>query len=268
MMNERGKSDSSAAYWNYASYLVAIGRFDDAIRTMDEALRIDPLNAYAHAVQGWIYFMAGRYDQATEHLERVVTDRFPDLMEGYVLLAWSYAAKGMFGNALNAAPKAMVALGEDPWLRASLAAVHVFAGENLEARRTLVELERIADRRYIDPRNFAVLFGALGDTTRALAELELAFELRSPEMVFLRAGTFIHMPITSSPRYAALATFAGSAVANVIVVATAVLTSDTRFFRGAAFGRWPPRARKSVSVKGGGQPFAALTVGSRAFGKR
>jgi hypothetical protein len=42
----------------------------------------------------------------------------------------------------------------------------------------------------------------------------------------------------------------------------------TRFFRGAAFGRWPPRAMKSVSMKGGGQPSAALTVGSRAVGKR
>jgi hypothetical protein len=42
----------------------------------------------------------------------------------------------------------------------------------------------------------------------------------------------------------------------------------TRTFRGAACGRWPPQARKSVSVKGGGQPSAALTVGSRAVGKR
>jgi hypothetical protein len=42
----------------------------------------------------------------------------------------------------------------------------------------------------------------------------------------------------------------------------------TRSFRGAACGRWPPRAVKSVSVKGGGQPSAALTVGSRAVGKR
>ena len=38
--------------------------------------------------------------------------------------------------------------------------------------------------------------------------------------------------------------------------------------RVAAFGRWPPQAGKSVSMKGGGQPSAALTVGSRAVGKR
>jgi hypothetical protein len=42
----------------------------------------------------------------------------------------------------------------------------------------------------------------------------------------------------------------------------------TRFCRGAACGRWPPQAVKSVSMKGGGRSFAALTVGSRGVGKR
>jgi hypothetical protein len=41
----------------------------------------------------------------------------------------------------------------------------------------------------------------------------------------------------------------------------------TPFLRGAAVGRWPPRARLSVSMKGGGHPFAALSVGSRGVVK-
>jgi hypothetical protein len=41
----------------------------------------------------------------------------------------------------------------------------------------------------------------------------------------------------------------------------------TSFFRVAACGRWPPQAVKVASMKGGGHPFAALTVGSRGVGK-
>ena len=43
---------------------------------------------------------------------------------------------------------------------------------------------------------------------------------------------------------------------------------NTIFTRRGASRRWPPRARLSVSMKGGGHPFAALAVGSRGVGKR
>jgi hypothetical protein len=57
-------------------------------------------------------------------------------------------------------------------------------------------------------------------------------------------------------------------VSRVAVPSTYTGHQLTRSFRGAAVGRWPPQAVKSVSVKGGGQPFAALAVGSRGFSNR
>jgi hypothetical protein len=57
----------------------------------------------------------------------------------------------------------------------------------------------------------------------------------------------------------------GEGLSRSVVTHAAHNTSFTR--RGPA-GRWPPRAVKAVSVKGGGNPFAALAVGSRGFVKQ
>jgi adenylate cyclase len=189
----------------YASLLIAMRRFEEAFDLLRENVRLDPLNPYTHAVLGWAHYMAGSYGDAISHLEQTRA-RFPEFTTGDLVLAWTYAQSGRYAEALAAADRVEPTLTEDPWLKASLAVTRAGAGHRAEAQGMLTELTQLQTRRYVDPRNFAVLFGALGDTTRALTELENAYRLGSPEMVFLdvsRDGLF-HRPFGLTPRYAAL----------------------------------------------------------------
>ena len=65
----------------------------------------------------------------------------------------------------------------------------------------LATLEALRQQRYLDPRDVAFVHAALGDTARALDELEEAYRLGSPQLVFLRARDFLQDPLQSSPRY-------------------------------------------------------------------
>ncbi len=148
--------------------------------------------------------MAGEYDRALVQLQRT-RNLFPEVRS--LLLAWVYAAKGMFPEALAAADSAERELSEDDlWLRTSLAAVRGVAGRREDAQLMLNELRQLQQDRHVDPRNLAVLYGTLGDSARALDELERAHALGSPEMVWLnlnRSGPF-NRGFRDSPRYAAL----------------------------------------------------------------
>jgi hypothetical protein len=60
----------------------------------------------------------------------------------------------------------------------------------------------------------------------------------------------------------------GSDVEGISGSAITYAAHNTNFTRCGASRRWPPRARLSVSMKGGGHPFAALAVGSRGVVKQ
>jgi DNA-binding SARP family transcriptional activator/TolB-like protein len=196
---------SITARHSFASLLIALRRFDEASDLLRENVDLDPLNPYTHAVLGWAYYMGGQYTDAISQLEQTRV-RFPESAAGEVPLAWSYAALGRFSEAIAAADRADASLRDDPWLSTSLAAVRAAAGRRTDAESTLTWLSDLQTRRYVDPRNFAVLLGVLGDTARALSELERAYHLGSPEMVFLdvnRAALF-HSAFGTTPRYEAL----------------------------------------------------------------
>jgi DNA-binding SARP family transcriptional activator/TolB-like protein/Tfp pilus assembly protein PilF len=186
---------------HHAAFLIAMQRYPEAFTILRENLDLDPMNPAAYANLGWAHFMAGQYDSA---LELAHQGRRHD---GRVLLAWIYSAKGMHADALAAADSAAIHWSlDDPWLRTSLAAIRATAGKRADAEMMLDALRTLRTTRYVDPRNLAVLHAALGDTSRALDELEKSHRLGSPEMVWLhpdRRGLFTRA-LRGTARYAAI----------------------------------------------------------------
>ena len=169
---------------HYAVFLLAMRRFPEGIGLLIEGVSLDPVNPYRHAMLGFGHYLSGDYGAAVAQLRRAQV-RFPDADGPTLILAWSYTAMENHRDALAAVREVEPLLQDDPWLRTSLAVVAAAAGDRTSAEEILADLEAMQERRYVDPANFAKLFAALGDTTRALDMLEAAYRAGSSEMVFL-----------------------------------------------------------------------------------
>lgn len=66
---ERRPGDVLLQLW-YARALIALGRYDDAVRVSEESVRVDPLLAPAHAYRGLALWGAGRLTEADEAYRR------------------------------------------------------------------------------------------------------------------------------------------------------------------------------------------------------
>jgi adenylate cyclase len=54
---------STGLQW-YADFLARLGRFDEALMNIDQALQLDPLSPMKNFACGFIYYYAGKYDKA------------------------------------------------------------------------------------------------------------------------------------------------------------------------------------------------------------
>jgi tetratricopeptide (TPR) repeat protein len=87
---------------NYALALIHVmrGKFNDAIKTLRQAVEANPKHANAMWLLGEIYLKTGDYEKAAESLEQVVTQE-PDNLTAITWLSLAYHSLGKRGKALD-----------------------------------------------------------------------------------------------------------------------------------------------------------------------
>jgi len=78
--------------------------------------------------------------------------------------------------------------------------IYAYQGKRQEALEIIRQLNERSKHTYVDSRNLADIYLALGDTEQALAYLQKAYEEHSPFMTELKHDR-IYDPIRSDPRY-------------------------------------------------------------------
>jgi TolB-like protein/Flp pilus assembly protein TadD len=156
--------NSSEAWSQYASYLMDIGRLEEALAAARRGERLDPLSPAAGRLVASVLYVSRRYDEAIAQ-SRKVLERGPEVHSAYRELGRAYLAQGLCEEALDAFHR----LQDDGFEGEALAR----CGRREEAREVLAQLKRAADR---DPTRRATgvarIYAALGDHTRALEYLE------------------------------------------------------------------------------------------------
>jgi len=188
-------SNSSRAHLGYGTYLLAMGRVEDAVGEAQRALELDPLAAQRHIDLAWKLSYAGRYDEAIARLGKML-ELAPDSAVAYGTLATNYAAKGMYAEALAMCEKALQLPPDDQVMR-RCGSIYALAGRRHEALKLL---QRMLAQGYVSPYQLALLYDALGDRRQALKSLVQAYEARAPEMCFLKSDTF-SAELRSDPRF-------------------------------------------------------------------
>jgi len=203
----RYKPGYAPAHQWYSSYLVAMGRFDEAIAEAKRAEELEPLSFISNSHLGWILFLAGKNDEAIAHCKRLL-EVDPNFFPALRYLGLAYEQKGMHKEAIAEFAKG-VELSASPLMISLLGHAYAVSGNKPEAQRILAELDK-QKQRYVSPYTVATIYAGLGDRDQAFKWLEKAFEERDIWLMNLGVDPQF-TPLRSDRRFSDLLTRIGLA---------------------------------------------------------
>jgi TolB-like protein/DNA-binding winged helix-turn-helix (wHTH) protein/tetratricopeptide (TPR) repeat protein len=198
---ELNSNYANAHHW-YGEYLSLVSRHDAAIREAERARELDPISSIINTWVGARYFFARRNDTAIAQYRNVV-EQDPGFVPARLALGSAYEQKKMFPEAIAELEKAVSLSGGSPVYVASLAHAYGLTGRKADTLRLIGELRKLSAQRYVAAFDVAIAWLGMGDTARALTSLEMAFNDRSPRLLFLNVEPRFD-PLRSEPRFQAL----------------------------------------------------------------
>src|ERR671910_106940 len=186
----------------YAEYLAAVGRHDEALLEAKRAQQLDPLAVPVNRTVGWVLYFARRYDEAIEELRKTLAMN-SEFLGARLVLWWAFIAKGAHDQALADIRREVERPGLRTIKKLTLAYACAASGNAEEANGLLWELEPKLEAENRLALLSALLFTALDAKDRAFEQLERAYQLREPGLLFLKVAPWAD-PLRSDPRYGAL----------------------------------------------------------------
>jgi adenylate cyclase len=196
---ELNPSHALARIW-YAMYLFAMSRFDEAVVEATRAQQLDPMSPLVHTWAGDAYFLAGRVDEAMATLQKAL-ELDPTYSDTRLQLARIYMSQGKHQQAIGELHKALMFNEKQPLLLGALAQAYARGGQRGEALKLVAELHRIeAEAPGYAPFGMVWAYAGLGDTERAFAYLERAYENRAGRLVWLNVDPTLEL-LRPDPRF-------------------------------------------------------------------
>lgn len=191
---------ATAHQW-YGENLAMMGRFDEAIVQFKRAIDLDPLSTIINADLGEVYTWARQYDNAIDQLRKTI-EMDQSFYYAHLHLGMAYELKGSYPQAIAEYQKAR-ALGDDPFVLASLGHAYANSGKRDEALKILDQLKEISKQRYVGEYSFAVLYAGLGDRDQAFQWLEKGYQNRTSHMNWIKVDPMLDN-LRADPRFADL----------------------------------------------------------------
>jgi tetratricopeptide (TPR) repeat protein len=188
-------------YWLYLS---GVGRNEEALAEIKNAVRLDPLNLKYNDNLGQEYVARRQYDLAVEQFKKVI-EMDPSFASVHVDLAYAYFFMGKYDLWLQELESGASLSHQPEYVSIYKAMSKVYARSGLRAAlREWAEQEKeLSKRQYEDPGQIAFIYAAMGDKDQAFAWLEKAYKEKAGSLQYIK-GNRIADPLHSDPRYADL----------------------------------------------------------------
>jgi len=196
------KPDYPEAHLWFGNLLACTGRFDEAVREMKRGKELEPLEPAPPTHVGWALYYARRFDESIEELGKVAVSD-PEFSLSYMVLAGNFMARNMPAEAIAAGQKFVELTSESVVALSLLGFVYGSAGLKEEASKILERLNGMSKERYVGPLFKAFVWMGLGETDKALENLEKAFEEKESWMAWLKVWPILD-PLRAEPRFQAL----------------------------------------------------------------
>jgi TolB-like protein/predicted Ser/Thr protein kinase len=180
----------------YGLFLTGMGRFEEAKKQMEIGLELDPLSAMHQGYLGNAFLRARQFDQAIAQYKKSLALQ-PDFADSLGGLLECYHQEGMYKEALEVARKFFNARDYGDLLEAFNRGNE--EGGYKEAMRQAAEAWAAQSNRAYSMR-IATLYIYAGEKDRALDWLEIAFQERMQNLVYLNVQPKWD-PLRDDPRF-------------------------------------------------------------------
>ena len=179
---------------HYGLCLFALGRYDEALRYLEQARLVDPLSPTLNRTIGRLLGMMGRPQQAIDCLLQAV-DMEPEDASGYQLLSWAYSKAGrdaesvdayLHGRKLAGDPQSDIDALQEAFRAGGRPAFDQQRNKMLKGKLEL--LRRKPKSQSPGPVQLASLCVAIGDADMALQYLEQAYSERNPRLTWIKSS--------------------------------------------------------------------------------
>ena len=181
--------DSTDALISWETYeLLVAGRAEEAERTSQRIVLLDPVNQFSRVQRVWLAFFSRRHDDSIANA-RSLLEVAPNNFMAQFFLALNHGVKRM-GSEVDAecatmmkmlgGAYAMQVIGTCVWAYAAV-------GHTELARGLLRTLERPPAGIWQDPVIMSNAYAGIGDTSRSLEWMQKGLEERSPNMIYMKA---------------------------------------------------------------------------------
>ena len=189
-------------HW-YGHLLMVLGRFDEGLRQMELARKLDPLSLLINRCVGITFFQARRYPQGTEALRRTI-ELDPAFPFVHAFLGLTLLGQGMPEKAMTEFEnEAKISGGEDAFLKTNMGQIYAMTGRIDEARQILNELLERAQSENIPKTPISQLYFVLGEEDKGFEFLDKAYEEHDEYLIFAKIQPGFDT-VRSDPRFVAL----------------------------------------------------------------
>jgi serine/threonine-protein kinase len=178
-----------------------MGRLDEALTEVREALELDPASVSIRRSVGWAHYYARKYELARHHMVRAVAMN-PTAEETYRVLGLTLAQLEQWAEAERVIREGM-AHATGPNTLAALGYVLARAGRREAAEEVLAGLEASRHEGYVSAVATATVHLGLGQPEQALDWMEQAYDERRGWMAYLKVNPIVD-PLRGNPRFEAL----------------------------------------------------------------
>ncbi len=184
------------AQYRYAVCLTCLGRFDDAVKVLEQILQVDPLSTMLVQFYGRRLINAHQYKKAVEnYLNLIAIEPKADCYEG---LSTAYARMGKVQEAIDARliDLSFSGTGSDEIQvireRARKIGLPILGQLDIEdAQKQLEKLNTRSRYEQVPPFDFGITYARLGKSDEAMKYFEQAFEQHSRRLPFLMFTVYV-----------------------------------------------------------------------------
>jgi TolB-like protein/Tfp pilus assembly protein PilF len=175
------------AHLRYGAYLTYMQRFTESEVELKLALELDPLSLQGNVSLGTTWYLMGRYEEAIKQYQKSI-ELDPNYFPAYFGIGLVYVRQKRYEEAI-ATQRQVCRLSKDVYLPLGFVG-HAYAvsGQRSEAEKIIKELEEAAQRTYVSPYSFAIVYAGLGEKDLALEWLEKTYEEGSDWLLWLKVA--------------------------------------------------------------------------------
>ncbi|UCF63972.1 MAG: protein kinase [bacterium] len=186
-------------HWYAINFLTPRGRFEEAQKSINQALESEPLSLVIHSTIGLIHYFNRRYEQAIRHLEKTLL-LDPNYPVTHFFLGRALVQAAKFPEAMDHLQQALKFFGDSTNMLATFAHAAALAGKEAITHKILTQLQEISQRMYVSSYDIASIYVGLGQTGEALTWLEKALQERAYLLIYLEVDPIMD-PLRKEKRF-------------------------------------------------------------------